>query len=86
MMCDFVKICYEIAEEFLNKDIVADHPRWLFCVYVLQALGLPVHVCKPSIYVLKPPKLVALREVARDNIYLRLIMIGFVKCHVVMDI
>ncbi len=28
-----------------------------------------VHVCKPSTYVLKPPKLVALREVARDNIY-----------------
>ena len=62
--------------------IVADHRRWLFCVYVLQALGLPVghdrrfasfalwevHVFKPSSYVLKPPKLGALREVTRYNI------------------
>ncbi len=60
--------------------IVADHPRWLFCVYILQALGLlawdmipfalwEVHGRKPSTYVLKPPKLGALREVACDNIY-----------------
>ena len=78
---------------------VTDHPRWLFYVYVLQALGLPVghdcgfapscqwevkflciefdpgdsllwevHIYKSSTYVLKPPKLGALRKVARDNI------------------
>ena len=29
----------------------------------------PVHVDKPSTYVLTPPKLGALREVARDNMY-----------------
>ena len=76
--------------------IVAEHPRWLFCVYELQALGLPVghdcrfapyrgnvsnpvleasfalwevHVSKPYTYVLKPPKLGAIKEVAHDNIY-----------------
>ena len=39
-----------------------------------------VHVCKPSTYVLKSPKLGALREVACDNIYQYCLSPGTLAC------